>query len=66
MVEIKDVTDGKVYCENCGTVHHQISAVVNGHEEYCVWCAEWLGLVEPEKADELIESTERWQRANVE
>jgi len=55
MVEIREVKeDGKVYCENCGTLHHQEWAVVDGHQEWCVLCAEVNGLIEPEEADRLL------------
>jgi len=58
MAEIQDVTDGKVYCENCGTIHHQKFAIIDGNREWCVLCALVNDLIEPEEADVLLEETE--------
>ena len=58
MSEVREVYDGKVYCENCGTVHLQKYAIHDEDLEWCVWCAELQDLIEPEQADLLIEETE--------
>lgn len=55
MIEIREGREnGKVYCEHCGTLHHQKWYVIDGYLEWCVFCAETNGLIEPEEADELL------------